>query len=151
MRWFILLAIISLTLDTMGQYNKQDFIGTYYNQQIASGKRARVDRANHYRTITLKKDDSFLWTHQDGRLTAEFRYEYGTWEYDGEHVILNHTHEVWDRKRYPKRNGGYQNNPYDKSLEKKPSVYSHSLRIEEHVGGRRVRGLKHIGNVYDKS
>lgn len=149
MRWIILWLICFNSISAMAQLESKDLIGSYHHTTIASGERAKVDRANYYSTIELKKDGTFLWTDQQGRLSATFRYRYGGWKIEEQEIILTIEAQALDLQHYHKSNNGYGNNPYDKALKRRAMNSVYYLIAEQQTGGR-VRGLKYVEDYYEK-
>lgn len=136
----------------MAQYTEKDLIATYQHREIASGDRAKWDHANYYTYIILKEDGSFLKTKQQGRLTAIFSYEYGTWTVEENFVVLKFTHEARDKKQYHQTNDEdrYHNNPYSEELEKETRTNPYFSRVEIVNPYGKIRGLKGGEDLYER-
>lgn len=148
MKWVVVYLFCFLSTSGMTQLNKKDLIGTYYYQEIASGNRAKVDHANYYYNIQLKKDGSFLWTRKQGRLSVKYYYRYGLWTMNGDKVVLDVKLEAYDPQTYHSaKNGFTPTTPLDVLKNQKASgLYYMMTKIDSDS----IKGLNYQDSFYQK-
>ncbi len=100
------------SLESLYSYTESD----YYDDNTQTRRASKCDCDFHQQSLTLKKNGHFILVSQEGRLSPETSYEYGTWEKKNNQLILTVTKTKGSTIKISLKGEKLKMEPYTKSF-----------------------------------